>query len=50
MRKNRRNHEELKESCSLASEYNTELQSSKQYGTGIKTGTQLNRAGEKAQK
>ena len=31
-------------------DYTTKLQSSKQYGTGIKTDTQINGTGQKAQK
>ena len=40
---------ELEESGSLASDYTTKLQLSKQYGTGTKTEIQLNGIGQKAQ-
>ena len=35
---------ELKESTFLTSDYTTKLQSSKQYGTGTETGTQISGA------
>ena len=41
---------ELKESCFQTSDYTTKPQSSKQYGTGTKTGTKINAKGLKAQK
>ena len=40
----------LKELGSLASDYTTKLQSSKQYGTSTKTAIQINGTGQKAQK
>ena len=41
---------ELEESTFLTSDYTTELQSSRQYGTGTKTEIQTNGTGQKAQK
>jgi len=41
---------ELEESGSLASDYITKLQSSKQCGTGTKADIQINGTGQKAQK
>ena len=40
---------ELEESTCLTSDYTTKLQSSRQYGTGIKTEIQVNGAKQKAQ-
>ena len=41
---------ELEESTCLTSDYTTELQSSRQYGTGTKTEIQINGAKQKAQR
>ena len=41
---------EQKKSGSLTSNYTTELQSSRQYGTDTKTEMQINETGQKAQR
>ena len=41
---------ELEESGSLTSDYTTKLQSSRQFGTGIKTEIKINGTGQKAQR